>query len=295
MVADPNQNTQPALAVLMACHDRRNKTVECLACFSECAKTAQLEFSLYLFDDGSTDGTSEAAKSALPTSTILLGDGNQFWNRSMHAAFEVALRQRHQQYLWLNDDTMLTAQALRVLMNTLRSQTDDLGNEPIVVGAICDPKSSALTYGGGKRPNPILRPFFYQLLAPNGVPQEVDVMNGNVVLIPHSVAQVLGNLDPVFEHGMGDTDYSLRARQIGKRIVLTPEYIGTCGRNPLAGTFHDKSASIVTRIKFALSRKGLPWRSWLAMCQRHGRILWPIHFCWGYIRIVVAARNISAS
>ncbi|WP_434514391.1 glycosyltransferase family 2 protein [Dechloromonas sp. ARDL1] len=291
MVAAQNQNPQPALAVLMACHNRREKTVECLRRLTESAQNGGLEFALYLFDDGSTDGTAEAVRSAVPLARILHGDGNQFWNRSMHHAFAEALRNGHQLYLWLNDDTMLTANALGILMETSLAQTDTQDNRPIVVGAICDPQQDLLTYGGGKRPNPVLRPFFYRLLTPNGTPQEVDVMNGNVVLIPHCAAQALGNLDPVFEHGMGDTDYSLRARRSGRRIVLTPEYIGMCSRNPLAGTFHDKTASVAARVRFALSRKGLPWRSWLAMCSRHGNVLWPIHFIWGYLRILMSARG----
>ena len=285
----------PDLAVLMACHNRRTKTIECLSRFVECAKHSSINFSLYLFDDGSTDDTSDAVKAMLPSVNLLFGDGNQFWNRSMHAAFAMAISRGHLQYLWLNDDTMLDKDALNVIMNALRSQTDLFGSEPIVVGAICDPQSGALTYGGGRRPNPTLRPFFYQLLIPNGEPQEVDVMNGNVVLIPYCIAQELGNLDPVFEHGMGDTDYSLRARILGKRVVVTPVFVGTCSRNPSTGTFHDQSASLITRIRFALSRKGLPWRSWLAICYRHGRVLWPLHFIWGYLRIIFSARKGTSS
>lgn len=291
MVAVVSQNTQLGLAVLIACHNRRAKTMECLSIIMDCAKRSELTFSLYLFDDGSTDGTSEAVMHTLPSATVLHGDGNQFWNKSMHAAFAAASRRGHQQYLWLNDDTMLSPNGLDVLMETSRSVTTEFGIEPIVVGAICDPQSKTLTYGGGKRLKPILRPFHYQLLEPNGQPQEIDVMNGNVVLIPDRIARALGNLDPFFEHGMGDTDYSLRARSLGERIVLTPQYIGTCSRNPLAGTFHDRYATIATRVRFALSRKGLPWRSWLALCTRHGGILWPIHFLWGYLRIIIAARR----
>lgn len=291
MVIDRSANSVPAVAVLMACHNRREKTIDCLLRLLECTKNIGLDFSLYLFDDGSTDGTTEAVKAIMPLANVLRGDGNQFWNRSMHAAFSEALRNQHQLYLWLNDDTMLTDSAMRILFDTWRSETVAHGTGPIVVGAICDPQNGALTYGGGRRTSPHLKPFFYQLLKPIGKPQEVDVINGNVVLIPHDAAQAVGNLDPVFEHGMGDTDYALRARRVGKRIVLTPEYIGTCSRNPLTGTFHDKSASLTTRLRFALSRKGLPWRSWLVMCARHGGFLWPIHFFWGYFRIIISARR----
>lgn len=286
-----DSNINPPLAVLIACHNRRDKTMECLRNLSRAASFAKLEFALYLFDDGSTDGTADAVKQMLPSALILRGDGKHFWNRGMHAVFAAAMEKGHKSYMWLNDDTMLYEDALQVARETVRSELETSGSEPIVVGAICDARYGQLTYGGGRRPNPFLRPFFYRLIEPNGFSQEVDVMNGNVVLIPDSVARVVGNLDPTFEHSMGDTDYSLRARRAGKRIVISPAYIGTCNRNSVDGTFFDRRASLPTRLKFALSRKGLPWKSWLAICSRHGNVLWPIHFVWGYIRIILAARG----
>lgn len=282
---------QKELAVLLACHNRRQKTLDCISNLINSANERNLPFSLYLFDDGSSDGTAEAINNLLPDAVILQGDGSYFWNRSMYAAFAKAMAYGHNQYLWLNDDTMLNPKALDVLIATSQDYWRSTGSEAIVVGAICDSKTGALTYGGGIRQNPTLRPFNYQLLKPNGHAQLIEVMNGNVVLIPDRLARALGNLDPVFEHGMGDTDYALRACSMGKSILLTPEYVGTCSRNPLAGTFHDAKASIATRFRFALSRKGLPWKSWLALCYRHGGVLWPLHFLWGYMRIIISARK----
>lgn len=274
----------PQLAVLMACYNRRTITVECLEHLAITAKRAGVDYQLFLFDDGSTDGTAEAAQSLVHDAVIIRGDGSYFWNRSMNRAFDAAMQVGFPAYLWLNDDTMLQPDAFSLLLSAQDSAAPE---EAIVVGAISDPVGGHTTYGGLRDVSPRFRPFMAVLMDPIDHPQVVDVMNGNVVLVPESVARKLGNLDPVFEHGMGDTDYSKRARKLGIRILLTVGYVGVCSRNSLKGTHRDKALSFQQRVRQIFSRKGLPWRSWLTMCWRHGGMLWPVHFLWGYAKVIL--------
>ena len=278
---------QEKIAVLIACYNRRQKTVECLQHLAVAAKRANTLYQLFLFDDGSSDGTSDAVRLLEKNAVIIRGDGNYFWNRSMHSIFSKAMSADFENYLWLNDDTMLRPEAINLLM----SAKDSPGNTPaMVVGAISDPNEGNTTYGGLRDVSPRIRPFLATLLTPNGQLQDVDVMNGNVVLIPNVIAKELKNLDPIFEHGMGDTDYSKRARKLGFRILLTTEFVGTCSRNALAGTHHDATLSLRQRLQQIFSRKGLPWRSWLTMCWRHGGAMWPLHFLWGYLKVIIGKR-----
>lgn len=274
----------PQLAVLMACYNRRAITVECLEHLAITAQRAGVDYQLFLFDDGSTDGTAEAAQSLLPDAVILCGDGSYFWNRSMNRAFDAAMQVGFPTYLWLNDDTILQPDAFSLLLSARDSAAPD---EAIVVGAVSDPVNHQTTYGGARYVSPRIRPFLCTVVHPAKRPQDVDVVNGNVVLIPDGIARKLGNLDPVFEHGMGDTDYSMRARKLGIRILLTAGYVGVCSRNSLKGTHRDRALPLQQRLKQIFSRKGLPWRSWLTMCWRHGGMLWPVHFLWGYTKVIL--------
>jgi GT2 family glycosyltransferase len=161
------------------------------------------------------------------------------------------------------------------------------GQPVIVVGAVRDPATGGVSYGGSRRVDPRWRPFLARTVAPDGRPSEVDIINGNVVLVPNEVARRLGNLDPVFEHAMGDTDYALRARRAGIPILQTGRFVGDCARNATRGTLRDRRAPLRQRLASAFSRKGLPLRSWWTLCRRHGGALWPLHFAWGYTKVLL--------
>lgn len=272
------------LAVLMACHNRRAKTVACLQHLALAATEARIDYQLFLFDDGSTDGTADAVRSVEPRAIILQGDGCCYWNRSMHQVFAAAMRIGFPAYMWLNDDTMLQPGAFNLLLSARNSVG---AGDAIVVGAVNDPETGMTTYGGARYVSPRLRPFLCTVVHPGPEPKEVDVVNGNVVLIPDGIARKLGNLDPIFEHGMGDTDYSMRARKLGIRILLTAGYVGACPRNSLKGTHRDQTLALSQRARQLFARKGLPLRSWLTMCLRHGGMLWPVHFLWGYTKVIL--------
>lgn len=271
------------IAVLIACHNRRTKTLECLKRLAVAAEYAAVRYRVYLFDDGSTDGTADAVRAQQPDALILTGDGTYFWNRSMNRVFEAAMRDGFPAYLWLNDDTMLEPDAFTQILAAYQSAEEEV----MVVGAVRDPDTGRLTYGGNRRVDSYLRPFLCSRVEPNGAPQDVDVVNGNVLFVPDAIAQTLGNLDPVFEHSMGDTDYSMRARKRGRRILLTAGFVGTCSHNPSKGTHKDGTLDMAGRLGQVFSRKGLPWRSWLIMCWRHGGVLWPIHFVWAYAKVIL--------
>ena len=276
------------MCALLTCFNRRETTLECLRALGANQCRELVDLWAVLVDDGSNDGTAQAVRAEFPWVEVVTSSGNLFWCRGMHLAFETALRTGFDHYLWLNDDTMLWPDALARLLACeaqLRLHTD----EPvIVVGSTADPVSGVCTYGGNRRPWR-LRPFSVERVVPTADAQRCDTLTGNIVLIPARAAQRVGNLDPAFEHAMGDTDYGLRARRCGVELWVAPQMHGSCADNPPAGTYLDASLPLAIRWRRMLHRKGLPWRSWLVFTRRHTGVLWPLYFVWPYAKLVVAS------
>ena len=229
--------TIPNIAVLLTCHNRKDKTLQCLqALFTQQGLEVDYSIDVFLVDDASTDGTAEAIRSQFPKVTIISGDGNLYWNRGMHKAWETAANTNdYDYYLWLNDDTFLKNDALPILLK----QTF---NKAIVCGTTQSIQDQKATYGGYKK-NP------YRLISPNGRFQECDYCNGNCVLISKEVFRIVGNLDPVFHHALGDFDYGFRARKLGIAIYIAPFFIGTCEGHTEIPKWRSPSISLIARVK----------------------------------------------
>lgn len=272
------------IATLITCYNRKEKTILCLEALFKNLLPEGYSLDVYLMDDGSTDGTADAVRALYPWVHVLSGDSGLFWCRGMHKAFEVALKGNYEYYLWLNDDTMLHLDAVLRLIECEAAQGKS--KPVIVVGSTVDAKTGKLTYGGEVRRFKRFRPITFQQVVPSNVPQRCDSMTGNIVLIPSKVAQTVGNLDPVFEHAMGDTDYALRARKLGFEVWVGSGVFGTCSDNPNTGTYRDASQPLSHRWRQIMSRKGLPWRSWLVLTRRHTGPLWLFYFAWPYVSLI---------
>lgn len=271
----------PHIAAVLCSHNRRERTLQALQALHDSAAAHALSLDIVLLDDGSRDGTAAAVATAFPRAHVLHGDGSLFWCRAMQRAMAQALTlPRISHFLWLNDDTVLALDALPRLLQTFAQAGD---TPAIAVGATHD-AAGRCSYGGGRSLSG-LRALRFERVGGATLAERCDVFNGNCVLLPRSVVERVGNLDPVFEHAMGDTDYALRAGRAGVAIWVAPGYVGRCEANPVAGTAADPGLGARQRFAALLSRKGLPWRSWLHFTRRHGGWLWPLRFVWPYFSV----------
>ena len=277
------------VCALLTCFNRREKTLECLQALEASTGLDDVEVRALLVDDGSSDGTARAVADRFAWVTVIRphpSEGALFWCRGMHRAFEAALRIGFDDYLWLNDDTMLGTDALARLLASRDRLRANVAAPLLLVGSTVDAVTGQITYGGELRPS-AWRPMRVVRILPGQSPQLCDSMTGNIVLISAEAAQVVGNVDPLFEHSMGDTDYALRARALGVRVWVDAGVHGTCSDNPPRGTWVDPTQPLGRRWRDIHSRKGLPWRSWMALTRRHAGVLWPIHFALPYAKVLV--------
>jgi GT2 family glycosyltransferase len=215
----------PTIAVLLTCHNRKEKTLQCLKAFYEQeGLNSDYLIEIYLVDDASTDGTAVAIKDKYPLVNVIQGNGYLFWNQGMRLAWKTATESKdYDFYFWLNDDTILDRNALVNLIEIYKKATV-LEDKEVLITAACRAGLGTDTFSYGGRTDA-------GVVLPNGELQSCKYINGNAVLIPKAIYKGVGNLSDDYTHGMGDFDYGLRALIAGFRSYTTTDYIATCPTN----------------------------------------------------------------
>ncbi len=240
-------------AVLMTCFNRREKTMRCL----ENLMKSPRNFDVYLVEDHCTDGTAEAVREAFPAVHIIHGAGNLFWNRGMHCAWEHACRGNYDYYLWLNDDVIVFPGCFDEMFECAKIA----GPLSIISGLVKSPSGNEVTYGGTD-------PETGKLLFPDGSLQKIRNLNGNVVLVPRTVVEKIGILDPFYQHHFGDVDYGYLAEENGIAVLTSRCFVGKCEENAL-NRIRYSGRSLAGRLKILYSPLGTPPASAYHFQKKH--------------------------
>ena len=166
--------------------------------------------------------------------------------------------------LWINDDTFLNENAVKVLVDGCRCWE----RESVIVGAIGSERHPGPTYGG--------RNAQAVLLAPNGTWQKCQLFNGNCVLIPATVFDRLGNLDEHFHHALGDFEYGLRAIAAGIDSYLTPCYVGTCEKHTSLPDWCNPEVSFRKRWQLFFSPLGCSPKDLFYFNRKYRNLFWAV-------------------
>jgi GT2 family glycosyltransferase len=226
------------IAVLLTCHNRRKKTVSCLSSLKaalakyNAEKEGGISLEIFLTDDGSTDGTADAAREIFPDEKvlhILQGDGNLYWARGMHYAWSDAQKQagKWDFYLLLNDDVVLMGNVFEELLTANDYSMKNFGKQGLYSGQCCDPTDhNKRTFGGHVWVNRFKGTT--KVMLPTGKPELCDITNANILMVSPNVVDVIGIFNKGFRHGGADYSYSIHARDKGFPVLLTANFCGEC-------------------------------------------------------------------
>lgn len=203
-------------------------------------------FSIYVFDDGSVDGTSDDIRENFPDVKLIKGEGGNYWSQGMRLAWEEAAKQDYDFYIWANVNTVLKDGAIAAMIEN----SQYLGNKAIIVGTAVD-EDGRLSAGGRTKANKIVVPEPI-------IPVPCFTINGNFVLVPRYVYKLLGNIDPRYHHSLGDRDYGVRAFKQGITRVVAPGILANYTPDTSIPRWRDASYVIEERYRYFLSPKGNP-------------------------------------
>jgi GT2 family glycosyltransferase len=201
-----------------------NQQAHTLHCLESLCRMTYPNFRLLLVDNGSTDGTVEAVRERFPQVELIINPKNLGFSGGFNAGLAHALAQGAPWVFMINNDTYVAPDLLDELMAYSEVTGVGMLGPKIYSAELPDHIWSV----GGERSF-----WTYEMVATGDgqvdrgqweQPRERDYLVGCALLIKRSLLENVGlfdavTFDPIYYE---DTDFSLRARQVGYRLLLVP-------------------------------------------------------------------------
>ena len=260
--------------IIIPVHNRLDLTKNCLKSIYE---QSFKDWSVYIVDDGSTDGTKEYI-SSLENSKInyLEADGSLWWTGAIKLGISKALEiaDSNDFIMTVNNDIIFEA-------NTINRLLDNMENNYTICSSLSVSDRSEIAMSSGSKViswifNITRHPFYgksYEKIS-KAKNVEVDMLTGRSVIYPTKIFIEGCNFDNLnFPHYGGDSEFTNRAQRSGYKLLIVPSSIiyvnrESTGLNPLdkkltlveiIRSFYSirSTNNIATKIKFSL--KVPPW------------------------------------
>ena len=277
------------IAVIITFHNRKNKTLACLKQLFKSFNSGinQTELTVFLTDDGSSDGTSDAINANFSSYNIkiLQGTGALYWAGGMRKAWSEAIKENFDGYLLLNDDTLVSDDVFNEILNAHEFCKKEFKTGGIYIGTTHSTHNKKIiTYGGIKILN-YWRQSFMRVI-PNGIaPQSCDLGNANIMYVCNNVVQKIGILYKGFTHGLADYDYTLTAKKNNIPVLVTTNVCGICDNDHVFNYSLFENKTLKERINFAYFPLGFEFNNYLIYNARNFWYRVPFVFVIGWIRI----------
>ena len=253
------------IAIIMTCYNRKEKTLKCLSKLFQ-NQYIVIDFDVFLTDDGSTDGTSEAVHNLYPSVKVLSGNGKLFWAGGMNLAWNAAIRHGgYDGFLWLNDDTVLLNTLWSELLAADEYSLKNFGKGGIYIGSTLDMTESEITYGGWRFVNKIRNKL--NIIKPNGTFVNCQIGNGNVTYVSKDVVRKLGSFYPKYVHG-ADFDYTYWAYKNKFPVFILRKYVGLCDNDHKSHKENLLKRNLWQRIQYLYSPTGMQMKTALLFQKR---------------------------
>jgi GT2 family glycosyltransferase len=272
------------IATLLTCHNRKEKTIQSLHKLFEAAKkSVEIENTVFLTDDGSSDGTKEEIALLFPDVKIIVGDGTLYWAGGMRKAWEEALKYDFDGFLLLNDDTLVFENVFKEIVLADSYSYEKYSQGGIYVGSTKD-KNGNLSYGGSNYVNKLLNTI--SSIIPNNEYQECHLGNANVTYVSTDVVKRVGILHKKYVHGIADYDYTYNAYLNKMPLFILKGYQGLC-ENDHNDEGYNKFVSLgfKERVDFLYSPRGFQFDASLLFQLRFFPYRYPFVFFAAWLKV----------
>jgi glycosyltransferase involved in cell wall biosynthesis len=195
------------VGIIIPVFNRLNTTETCLARLDHILNN----FTIYVVDDNSTDGTSEMLKK-FPRVRVIQGSGDLWWSGAVNLGMKQCLEDICDVFIWLNDDCLISNENLISLV-TISVQNP---NAIFTPSYICSLYPSFKKHAG-----PVKSTAENENLVGNFVIPLVHCA-GQCVVFPISILKTLGTIDTQSFPHYGDAIYTLMSEKSGFPVYEVP-------------------------------------------------------------------------
>ncbi len=199
-----------------------NNAPDTLACLETLARLTYPSYRLLTVDNGSTDGSAMRIAEAFPQAELLPLPENRGFAGGYNAGMRYALEHGADFVFILNNDTLAPPDLLEPLVEAA-APPDVAATAPLIFYA--DAPERVWSAGAGRNP------WTLELTENHGraagfeqqeQPAEREFLSGCALLLKREALEKVGLFDEGFFIYYEDSDYSLRLRQAGYRLLLVP-------------------------------------------------------------------------
>lgn len=264
---------QPLVYAVVPVHNRRVWTLRFLEWFT---RQSYQHVVVLLVDDGSTDGTADAVRSAYPTVRILEGDGTLWWSGATNMGVRVALEEGADYILTINDDAVGDDTYLATLVAAASEDSRRIVGSRLMRG-----DNPEIVFECGRELQASMRFCFLPLHAGQSwaaiqseMPKIISTQTlcGDGVLIPAEVFRRVGFYEACWmPQYHADVDFILRAKAEGylpcvaiEAALLNPIQVPRCV-SFLTRFFSRRSTYYLPAVWLCLWRYGSKWKAPFAL------------------------------
>lgn len=250
-------------AVLITCWNERERiltSLEQLFRQIDLMKTEGLyEFTVFLADGGSTDGTIDELDEKYSQLTLVRGSHRKNWIQGTNLAWETAAKEDFDFYILLSSKIRLEEGALESMMENSKF----LRHKVLLTGSVADSKGNIVS-GGRTKKGKIVQPDPL-------IPVPCYNFEGDLVLVPKAVYSKVGMLDKVYNYKFADYDYGVRACKAGIQRAVAPGVLAKKDAAAPLPRWRDASYTIKDRFKYmTATERRIPRELFIYDCRRIG-------------------------
>lgn len=255
----------PEVAFIVLNWNNYEDTAECLASLEQIKYP---NYRVILVDNGSEDKSGEQLQEDFPWCRHIHNDENVGYTSGINIGIRYALEGDSKYILSLNNDTIVDANFLSPLVKTAETNS----NVGIVTGVIRFSETGEIQ-SAGRRINPYLvkAPHFQRIK--RNSEYEVECISGGVALFPSKFLSRIDGLNESYFLGPDDIDICLKAKGMGKKIMVNPDsvvlhkhassggtknpfryYHATKGRLNIASEYLSPAQKFVFYVLFSMTR-----------------------------------------